>query len=239
MELIRGVDELQKASDYRLVRNQLRSSGIGSVIFGVMAIALGISFMEDNPINLILVLIGVFLFIEGIWIIAAPTPTGMIADGIALILVGFWNIGITIAGGEGGFFTVLGIFQIGWGIQSFRRYSRFSGALMEKPSVEILTWLDGIIKSTAKARAKNTDDIIEFSGDGKMWKGMLMDNGAVFADMQQSDVIFVSKEEVNIFTQDRDITKKKLKASFKIGLREMKGKIASESFERFETWRAS
>jgi hypothetical protein len=56
---------------------------------------------------------------------------GLVVDGIALIILGVWNILVTIsnisAGAESmsGFF-VLGIWQIIRGIQSIKRYKHYS-----------------------------------------------------------------------------------------------------------------
>ena len=114
------LDELQRVANYRQMHKRLRTSGIGSVFFGVIAIAIGVKMLRFSDLNLILVGIGVFLLIEGLWLIVRPAPIGVILDGIALILVGTWNIAVQIlnaaAGHPGqGFWPILGIFQILWG----------------------------------------------------------------------------------------------------------------------------
>ena len=90
------IEELQKISNYRSVNKGLRWPAIGSIIFGLIAIVSGVVSIEENPINLVLALIGIFLLIEGIWLIVAPNPKGMIADGIALLILGIWNITTTM-----------------------------------------------------------------------------------------------------------------------------------------------
>jgi len=139
--------------------------------------------MEENPINAVLGLIGLFLLVEGIWIVSAPTSTGMIVDGIALLILGAWNIFITIANsaaGSGGgphFFAILGVWQIIWGFQSFGRYKRFSVMPMKKPSEEILRQIDGLVKTITKAKVKEQPDLVEFQTKTftarQAWKGKL------------------------------------------------------------------
>jgi len=147
---VQDIEELQKVSDYRLLRKSLKGAAIGSIIFGVIAIGMGLAFMSEDPINVVLVFIGVFLLVEGIWLIRSPSPRGMIVDGIALCILGIWNIFIAIAGELRGF-VVLGFFQIIWGVQSFRRYRRFSGISSQKPSKESLRQVDDVAKSVTKA----------------------------------------------------------------------------------------
>ncbi len=116
---------------------RLKSGGIGSIIFGIIAIAFGLASAGQNPINAGLAVIGLFLLAEGIWLLASPQPIGLIVDGIALCVLGIWNMMITIyntshAGGGGGF-AILGIMQIVWGIQSFRHYHQLK--LIAPPAV--------------------------------------------------------------------------------------------------------
>jgi uncharacterized membrane protein len=65
VELIGNIEELQKISDYRTIRKTLRPAGIGSIVFGVLAVVMGIASIEDNSLNAILALIGLFLLVEG------------------------------------------------------------------------------------------------------------------------------------------------------------------------------
>jgi membrane-bound ClpP family serine protease len=129
------VDKLQAVSNYNLLCKALRPAGVGSIIFGLIAMAMGFAAMDENPINALLGIIGIFLLVEGIWILAVPSPVGMIVDGIALLIVGLWNISVTLGSAAGGisFFALLGVWQIVAGCKSFGRYSHFSKLPMSKP----------------------------------------------------------------------------------------------------------
>jgi hypothetical protein len=127
------LEEQQKVANYKLLCKTLRPAGIGSIVFGIVGIGMGFATMEDNPLNAGLAIIGFFLLVEGVWIAAAPSPPGLIVDGIALIILGLWNIGITLGGNGGaGMFLFLGIWQIVLGGKSFARYGRFSKLPMSK-----------------------------------------------------------------------------------------------------------
>ena len=163
-------DELQRASNFRIIKKSLRTGGIGSILFGVIAMAVGFGSMNDNPVNAILGFIGVLLFIEGIWLVSDPKPVGMIVDGIALMILGIWNIIITLAntasGGGSGIFAVLGVWQIIWGIQSFGRYSHFSKLPMHKPTDSLNKQMNTLINEISKSKTKDRTDLIEFRAKG-------------------------------------------------------------------------
>src|SRR5712691_11000070 len=89
------MDELQQIAEYRRARKTLRAAGIGGIIFGVLALAIGVPLLTINLLNIVLVMIGLLLLVEGIWNVTYPTAEGVIVDGVALILVGVWNIFVT------------------------------------------------------------------------------------------------------------------------------------------------
>ncbi|HHS13606.1 MAG TPA: hypothetical protein ENN03_07525 [bacterium] len=118
------------------IYKQLKTGGIGSVIFGVINIVLGVITAAENPVNAVLAVFGLILLIEGIWLLVSPKPSGLIIDGLVLGMLGIWNILITIqnisAGGGTGSFLVYGIAQIFWGIQSYRRYIKLKQIAPER-----------------------------------------------------------------------------------------------------------
>ncbi len=131
------LDELQRVANYRQMRQRLRRSGTLSVFFGVLAVGLGYGALHVNQLNAILLAIGVFLLVEGAWLIISPAPVGVILDGTGFLLVGIWNIGVAVLNAmaghfEGGFLPLIGIFQICWGIQPisaiFSNAARNTGA---------------------------------------------------------------------------------------------------------------
>lgn len=235
--------ELQDASSYRIVHKTLKYRGIGSIIFGIIALAVGFGGMQENPINGILVLIGLFLLIEGVWVVSSPKPAGMIVDGIAMLTVGIWNILVTIANiaNDGGFqfFIVIGVWQIIWGCQSFQRYKRFSKMPVNKPSKETLKQIDDLMNTIIKVKAKEQDNIIEFKTNRpqQLWKGKLSQNTAIFVERTGQDIMFAAKHEVDFIKEGKSLLGKALKASFGVRERKLTGTIMPEYFERFEMWK--
>lgn len=88
MNQVQNIKQFQGAADFRLLRKKLKGGGIGSIIFGLIAVGMGLAFVEDNPVNAILAVIGFFLLIEGVWVLRAPSPRGMIMEGIVMCVIG-------------------------------------------------------------------------------------------------------------------------------------------------------
>lgn len=236
--------EFQGASNYMLVRKTLRSSGIGSIVFGLIAMYMGFGGMMSNPLNAILGMIGLFLVGEGIWIIVSPTPAGLIVDGISLCALGVWNILITVmtrmAGDESNLFAILGLWQIVWGTQSFVRYKRFSTMPATRPSAEVMNKIDGIVTSIAQANTKEAQDIVEIqtkSLAGKeIWKGQLLDGAAIFVEGSGPNAVFVGKKDVEIVAKGKVLTGKTLKVKCRIGNVNFDGTIAPLHWDRVKAW---
>jgi hypothetical protein len=241
------VADLQRAANFRSVRKLLRPAGTGSVIFGVIAVFLGGSTMEQSPLNGILALIGVFLLVEGIWIIVAPSPAGMIVDGVALLILGGWNIMVTISNAAQGasgtpFFAVLGIWQIVWGFQSFGRYQKFARMSMGRPSEQSLKWVDETLKSLAATKVFNASDGFEFqakiSRKGQNWKAKLLPEMGVFVREKEEEVVITGKQRANIVPQGSASAGKNYEAAFQLGDRSFTGTISPESFTKFQQWKS-
>ncbi len=251
MNEVQDIEELQKVVDYRLVRKNLKWPAIGSIIWGLIAIGAGFGSIEDSSIYVILGLIGAFLLVEGIWLIRAPSPRGMIVDGIALCILGVWNISVTfvwptvVGAGRADWAAVLGVLQIIWGIQSFRRYRRFSGVPTQKPSEQTMKQADEIIQSVAKTKPSESKDIIQFQmtrgGFGwKSWRGKLSGDVGVFVTSSGDDAIFARRDEVDFISKGKvpiSLPGKTLKVSARIGRGTFKAAMPPESMARYESWK--
>lgn len=118
----------QRVGEYAEVRRRLKWAAIGSIVFGIIAIVMGVATAGENPLNIGLAVIGGLLFAEGIWLLLTLRPVGLIVDGIMLCILGVWIIFISIynmtqgSGGISPIFIPLGIFQIYWGVQNIFRY---------------------------------------------------------------------------------------------------------------------
>jgi MFS family permease len=236
---------LIKAADYKVVNSHLRPASFGSIIFGLIAIGLGGSMAGKNPINAFLVVIGICLFIEGIWLLTSPGPKGFVVDGIALIILGFWNILVTFAnassgGGRVGLFFMLGIWQIILGFQSFGRYKRFAYLAGEKPSKEDMEKLEQDLQGIMASSYGTSADIVEFKVKTAFkkwnWKRKLMDDAALFVAGTKA-IISARKDEVKLTLKGEPSGMQPHKGTLHLGKQKIVGTISRESLDRLREWK--
>jgi hypothetical protein len=238
MEITSDLRDLKKASDIRRLRGHLRPAGIGSIIFGILAVYLGVEFGKDNALNQFLIFLGIFLIAEGAWIIFKPRPAGMIMDGIALMIIGGWNLLISFAAiEEAGPFLVLGIFQIGWGIQSIAQYGKFKHVETYQPAPALLSEAKTLTDRVTKSNPKKVEDIIDFKGKKLIWKAGLAANGAVLVQLPAGEAFFVAKEDFKI---EKVLPKKKgFDISIEFDGQKFPGFISEEQLQKFESWKGA
>ncbi|MCD4785825.1 MAG: hypothetical protein K8T10_18560 [Candidatus Eremiobacteraeota bacterium] len=245
MEFIANMEEMQKTADYRFYKNKIKGGAIGSILFGIIAVGMGIHFF--NIFNLILISIGLFLFTCGIWAIIDPNPTSLILDGVALIMVGLWNIvlaALEIAFGDFGvgIWLVAGIWQVVAGIQSFKESKKFTQFTSWKPEGHILKEVEEILKKIKKENPKKENNIIEFRltslKDSATVKGELVGDRIVLVKLPREQIYFLNSREIEIEVKGKVLIGKQLKVEVKIKDESNSGLIFPESYERYEKWKS-
>jgi len=214
----------------------LRSSGIGSLLFGAIATVMGFSMMEDNPINLILALIGIGLFLEGLWLVIDPRPIGLIVDGLALIVLGVWNLAVTLGNARAGgppLFAILGVFQIIWGFQRFLRYGQ-TAKQSARHSPEVRKQVQDVVQAVLKAAPESEAGALALNVNGQVWKGMLWQEAAAFVSADGAQAHFARPDEVGLVV--RETRKRKSRVTLSVGGRELEAEMADEQLARLQTW---
>jgi len=239
-------EKIQRAANWRALRGLLRTGGIGSIVFGGIAIYLGLDALsEDGPdLNGILVAIGGFLVLEGIAVIALPRAPGLIAEGLALLLIGLWNLVVAVTN-NASWMGVLGFYQILWAVQSFRRYPRFRRV---GPDVqpETLAWFDATVAALKKADLANDPTVVAFTGKQSIWRGefnepmyraRLFPDGMFLYKLSGDDTVVARHSNV-VFTPGKP---KKLgfAGRLSIGGRTMPVTLLGDGLQRLNTWRSS
>lgn len=248
MELTDNLEDLQKWANYRWLRKTLRGGGIGSIIFGALAMVAGASGVGKDLLDTVMFSIGTFLLLEGLWIVKAPTPAGIVVDGIALLTLGAFNIGSTILeakgsgwghGGRG--FVMLGIWQIIWGLQSFSRYKVFASLPMGKPSAAKLRRLDSLGRSVSTTGTASASDVIAYAIKAEKKQlsveALLLQDMAVIASDGGKRLMFLRKGDFDIAAEGPsgagDFHNISVRADNMAGT----GLISSESLSRYDTWK--
>jgi hypothetical protein len=240
MEFEDDLDALRKTADYLIIRKKLRQKGIGSFIFGILALLSGSLGLQVNLLNLMLILIGLLLLGVGIWNWVSPTAEGIIVDGIVLLIVALWNIGITLmeiaAGIPPTHWAIIGVLQIFWSIRRFLDYPKYREALRHKPHPEDLKAMDALISKIYKSKETEAG-AVHFKAKGRVWKGLLARDAVIFLDgLKQETAMVARRDEFSVETQGKVLIGSSLKANFRIGDRNLSGTISPESLQKIEQW---
>lgn len=245
------IDEMRKVLGKKLLLRQLRPRGIGSIIFGAIALVVGGIGITVNPINGVLAALGVFLIVEGIWLLAAPSPQGFIVDGCALIALGVWNILVTIQNmsadsGAAPHFGVLGLIQLAWGIQSFGNFKRASEMLSVTTSQDAINRVDALVNTVTKSNSKSNPGYFEVRQQNfltdQYWKGILLDDIAVLAAVRTHEGIIASRDDFSLTLRGKRPAGKHpigkaITATLVAGGKKMPVQIKAASLERLQAWK--
>jgi hypothetical protein len=256
MGLPDNLEEMHQVAEHYTACRSLRRLGWGGVAFGVINIGLGVLFaIQLQPINLILCVIGLILLIAAIWCLVLPGAEGLIAYGIALILVAGWNILVTIANvatmadapaGETrapAWPIALGIAALFGAVDCFKKYARFSEGLRYRVSADEMATMDKVVKRILKANVSDEEDMVVFQTKGfmyqKQWRGRLRRNVALFVEKRTKEVVATDKADMSIEPRGKVLLGKSLKATIQIGEQTWQAVLSPESFDHFRDWKFS
>ncbi|MBC7250129.1 MAG: zinc ribbon domain-containing protein [Anaerolineae bacterium] len=240
-EARREAQELESAWEAAKLRNSLRSSGGWNIFWGIVAILTALATVEQSGCNAVLLLLGLFLIGAGIAAWRSPGPSTLQANGVALLLVGGWNIGISLLALSAGepsqsFWIVLGGFQVIWAIQRFAQSSKF-GRVQHVPESTIAR-AESLVKQVQGARGGTAGDLITFRARSKNWKGQLAPEIVTLVAGNAQEVRFVPADEFALIAQGEVKPKKQVKVSVRVGTDTWTGKVPYESLQRYENWKS-
>jgi hypothetical protein len=230
---------LRKALVFQGLSRQLRASGIGSLLFGAIAIVLGATTMGQVSINGVLIVLGLLLIAEGVWIMAAPSAAGIAVDGLAVTLIGLWNIGISLsaigrsAGNSlSGRFLVFGIFQIVWGIgrvSQYRRYAELRGFRLDPES---RSRLDREIEAIQGATGRR--DVVAFKNGADEGRFRLL-GGSAALFLRGKFVEILSRGDVHCGPVQASAGDS-LKLTLRLKKRGLSTTLTPEAHQRLQEW---
>jgi hypothetical protein len=248
-----SLEELQRALDYRRLRERVRSIAPVSLVAGFLALApvvtpivLGIHGTQREPLQALVALIGGLLIVEAAWILASATPRALCLNGFlnGFALLTFLACGIliindaAIAGGEQSVllfpFVILVSLATDMAIESFLCSAKLRRTPLHRQPPDLEAKVDHIIKEVSKSRPANDPDAIEFDTG---WKGRLASDLATFVYGTGQDAIFAKPGDVS-FVQRTKMRSGKVIGVFEIGSRTLKGvRLSAESFQRYLAWK--
>jgi hypothetical protein len=237
-----GIDvtRLQQAADYRTVRKTVRGGGIACLIFGVLALLAGVA----PPFDRVLTAVGLVLLTAGMWNSVVPTPVGIVAEAVAILAVGLYNVASVFGGAGAGstFWAVLGAWQCVWGVQAFARYRRFANAFHEEPTDVELQQVEDLLKGIRKAKVRQSPEHIEFITHGVLqaqpWRARLLEQSAVCVMAGGQEVRVIPRAQLEMVATGKALIGKSVRVTVTLGGRPCKATVPAESFRRYEAWKA-
>jgi len=238
---------LQMAADRLMIDEYLGGAGIASMAFGLLAVVQGTGFLNPGLIkrtDLWLVALGILLVAEGMVVRAKRSPGGLLADGVALIVISLWNFAAVMASGAlSNFWPLVATLQFYFGVQCFRRYSRVGHLKKREPvDPELAERIKQEVQKARRASIKDDDAVITITANGFMGlpqncKGYLGPSEAILLSNSGHDIFVAERHHVDL--DARTPSKEQTTATLSVrGRKVVKGRICREHLLRFEKWKS-
>lgn len=246
MDLYGDTDSLQRSFDHMRLWKSMKTSCIASIVLGTLASLFGLAEVTKSRLDIVLVILGAYLAIQGIWRLAAPSLKGLILDGIAMIGIGLFAIAAVAMNtyeldAEGRItIAALSLVQTAWGTRRFAAYKHFSGIKGDKPSGRTLRWLGGVVKYINRANPAVFGDVVDIRMDcmGKKtkWSALLCGDRAIFVEGRGSNILAASKADINVEPAGPADTNP-IPVTVGIGTKTGTAEIGPECLERIMNWK--
>jgi len=218
------------------MKRSVRRFGWYGAVVGAFVLAFGIvaAFVP-------LVAIGLVLACAGVWNLCRPSITGLIVDGLVMILTGFFNCLAWLwmenaRSSSVGQWIFAGLFQIVWGI---RRLAIYPTARCAASDPQAIAHLESIVRELSKLEAKADPTVAEFrTGRFHHHRNRL----GLYADgvvslLEHQAVRLERRADIWIEASGTTWRGRSIKVRIRMGDLELMGQMPAAHFERFERWK--
>lgn len=231
------IKRLEVASAFCLFDRKLRSSGNGSIVWGVLNLAIGGGLLAGNDkwgtISLVL---GLALVAAGVYERTVRDPKVIILSAFTLAGLAVWNfamIGLAAMGrvelALGGRTFFWAIAQAWGAVATWKTYSVYK-TLREESDPLTVQQVRGVIDELKKAKPEQSVDLVEFDVNAGFVQGtkryrlkpvedlyLIARHKAQLGSLQLEEVNFVPRNEVSLTAEGEKWMSKKIKASVQLG----------------------
>ncbi|MBN1582933.1 MAG: extracellular solute-binding protein, partial [Anaerolineae bacterium] len=160
-------------------------------------------------------------------------------DAAALLLVGMWNIIVTIANGESEqiAWAAAGVVQIVWSIQRFRKHGEF--VRVQHIPKSLAKEVEKLVSGTQRARVDREQDVVTFRANNKLWKARLLPDLVVAVAGNAQEVRFVTPGEFALQVSAETEAKRWLAATVQLGYDSWTGTVSQVAVPHYDAWRAA
>jgi hypothetical protein len=169
MDLPDDAESLRRIVDYRTARAAVRGIGAGSIVCGLIYIALVA--LGPGVISQAVIALGVVMIGVGVGSLLRPAPAWLLIDGLTVGGIGLLNISLPfltyVLTGQvpifsWGVFGLLGLFFLLGGIKRLRDYARFGHVLTDPPAAAEMLALEALVRRAARADPTKDEEVIAF-----------------------------------------------------------------------------
>jgi len=235
--------ETEKVFAYIKELKEIKSRSIWIFIWGIFSLVNGINHLQHSRLNLILIAMGVMMLVQGLAFMLKPRPSGLIAQGVTLIVVGLWNVVINLLPLDIGTYFVAGIIQIGFGISYIVKFKKFRHIWETRPNDETIEKVNLLTESILNPKPSKDKCIIrfrtsEFAGH-KDWRARLFDEAAALIPHKKDRINIIGKSEITIEDKGKVFLFSDRKITGNIGEDKFKdGTMDAESMKNYQAWKS-
>jgi hypothetical protein len=238
---------LQQSADHRSATRLLSASGRWSIVWGALCIlAAAAIFRSGILIPTALLAIGCILLGVGLWLVIAPSPLGMLADGIAMIGFSALNLWtyvhnlhrsrVVFGGSSSSWWILLFVITFLTGIQRIVRFRRFSRVKSSQPSPGTRKWIDEVYREMRLLTPSRDESMIKIEAatfPPIVFKAQLGEEMAIC--MANTRLLFIPKKDLSIVPLSSG--KKKIKVEVTLPEKKFKGQMLATLYDRYRAWK--
>jgi hypothetical protein len=231
------IRRLGMAAAFCMFDRKLRSSGNGSIIWGLLSLAIGgFAVAAHNNWGIVSVILGLALIVEGVYERSVRDPKVIIVSAATLGTLALWHfalIGLAAMGKAelalGGRTLFWAIAQAGGAFATWKTYSTYK-ELRDGTDPLVVEQVRGNIEELNKAKPDQSLDVVEFDVNAGFVQGtkrfrlkpiedlyMVADYKVQLGRMHLQEVTFIPRNEVTLSPEGSKWMSKKIRASVQLG----------------------
>jgi hypothetical protein len=231
------LEQLTLAASFCLFDKNLRSSGKGSIVWGLLNLLIGLVLVAANDYwGAFSAVLGLALIITGIYQIRVRDPKVIILSAVTLAALAIWNFAIVALAAMGkahlasdGRILFWAVAQAYGAYATWKAYSNYK-MLKEKSDPVTVQEIHGYIDELRKVKPEQAVDLIEFDANAGFVKGtrryrlkpvqnlyLMACYKAQLGSLHLEELAFLPRNEVTLTPQSDKWMGKKIKASVQLG----------------------